>query len=180
MTDDGNKAIGAENDEMTLSLMLMKISREDPTLMRWAEEINKKNERANGLARKVNPVTPGADAALCSGRGSPSVQVDVAEVYSPPRVTVEASKFGLKPGSAMDLRTGYDFTKKEDRDRAWRKLEEEKPKLLVGSPECKMFSVLQNLSPWTVEKAKKFREAKMHLKFVCELYREQIRCGRLI
>ena len=44
--------------------------------------------------------------------------VDVSEVYSPPRVTTTASQYGLRPGEAMDLMTGYDFSKKEDRERA--------------------------------------------------------------
>ena len=87
-------------------------------------------------------------------------QVDVAEVYSPPRVTSMAKKMGMHAGSAMDLRTGFDFTRKEDRDEARKKIKEEKPRLLVGSPECTMFSTLQQLSQWTVEKAKKLHEAK--------------------
>ena len=41
------------------------------------------------------------------------VSVDVAELCSPPRVTVEAQKFGLKTGEAMDILTGWDFTKDE-------------------------------------------------------------------
>ena len=46
-------------------------------------------------------------------------KVDVAEVYSPPRITIEAKKFGLKPGEAMDLMTGYDFNLEADRKKAW-------------------------------------------------------------
>lgn len=34
-----------------------------------------------------------------------SAQVDIAEVYSPPRVTRVAERFGLKSGEAMDLLT---------------------------------------------------------------------------
>ena len=57
--------------------------------------------------------------------------------------------------------------------------EKERPKLLVGSPECNMFSVLQRLSPWTVDKAKKLLDAKAHMRFVCELYREQVEDGNI-
>ena len=35
--------------------------------------------------------------------------IDVAEIYSPPRVTREAKKWGLEAGDAMDLTTGWDF-----------------------------------------------------------------------
>lgn len=38
------------------------------------------------------------------------ISVDVAEMYSPPRVTEEARKFGLNAGEAMDLVTGWDFS----------------------------------------------------------------------
>ena len=36
-------------------------------------------------------------------------KVDVAEVYSPSRITAEARKFGMTVGKAMDLTTGWDF-----------------------------------------------------------------------
>ena len=91
----------------------------------------------------------------------PPVQADISEIYSPPRVTIVAAKTGLSPGSAMDLRTGYDFSKKEDQERARQQIRKGKSRLLVGSPECKMFSTLQRLSPWTVEKAKRLVEAKL-------------------
>ena len=44
--------------------------------------------------------------------------VDMCEVYSPPRVGREASKSGLTVGEAMDITTGWDSKKDEDRQRA--------------------------------------------------------------
>ena len=82
------------------------------------------------------------------------VSVDIAEMYSPPRITEEAQRFGLKPGEAMDLSTGWDFSKVEDRNKAWRYLHEKQPKLVIGSPMCTMFSTLQFLSRWTEEKTR--------------------------
>ena len=44
-------------------------------------------------------------------------QVDVSEVYSEPRIVAEAHRFGLKPGSSLDVRTcdtdglPWDFSK---------------------------------------------------------------------
>ena len=35
--------------------------------------------------------------------------VDVCEIFSPPRVTTEAIKYGMNVGDAMDLTTGWDF-----------------------------------------------------------------------
>ena len=60
----------------------------------------------------------GGTGAASSGPGVTFlVQVDVSEVYSPPRITAMAAKIGLNAGSAMDLRTGCDFSKKEDQER---------------------------------------------------------------
>ena len=78
----------------------------------------------------------------------------------------------------MDLQTGWDFSRKSDQERAWKYLVEEKPKLLIGSPMCTIFSVLQNLSRWTAEKQERWKAAVEHLKFACKLYRHQIKEGR--
>ena len=166
----------ARDGAMSLGQVIWKISESDPVLNRWAEKINDSSRRKD---RRVWPAPgDGNRAALSSSAATPLAQVDITEVYSPPRVTVVAKKTGLNPGSAMDLRTGYDFSTKEDRERARQQIRKEKPKLLVGSPECKMFSTLQHLSPWTVDKAKKLVEAKAHMRFVCDLYEEQINEGR--
>ena len=81
--------------------------------------------------------------------------VDVAEIYSPPRVTAEAKYYGLRVGEAVDI-TGWDFRDAKQRNRAWKYLEEMKPALLIGSPMCTMFSTLQNMSPNTEEKMRKW------------------------
>ena len=44
--------------------------------------------------------------------------VDVCEVFSPPRVTAEAARFGMSVGDAMDLTTGWDFSIPEHRHKA--------------------------------------------------------------
>ena len=50
--------------------------------------------------------------------------VDVTEVYSPERVTKACMKAGMRPGSSMDITNGWDFTKAEDRKRAWKTIRE--------------------------------------------------------
>ena len=64
---------------------------------------------------------PAGTASRPAGRKSEShslvqrlCSVDVCEVFSPPRVGKEATKFGMTPGDAMDLTTGWDFTKSGD------------------------------------------------------------------
>ena len=88
------------------------------------------------------------------------ISVDVAELYSPPRVTEEAKKFGLSAGAAFDLTTGWDFRLERDRNLAKEYVRTHKPKLVIGSPMCTMFSVLQRLSPWTEEKQRRWCEAE--------------------
>ena len=100
--------------------MIWKLSQSDPMLNRWAEQVNDRNSRRD---RRVFP-TPveGARAASSSPGTTSLAQVDVIEIYSPPRVTIVAKESGLKAGSAMDLRTGYDFSTQRDQERARQQL----------------------------------------------------------
>ena len=115
----------------------------------------------------------------------------VSEVYSPPRVTAAATKLlpelRLIPGFALDLTTAdsdgrqWDFDDVTMRERAMRRVKEDRPMLLVGSPMCTAFSTWQRINnrirdPYVVEAEK--RRAVMHLEFCVELYREQLRHGR--
>ena len=107
-----------------------------------------------------------------------ALQVDMAEVFSPPRVTAEGKNWGFRIGEAMDLLTGWDFNKLSDRKRAQAYIEKYRPRLIIGSPSCTAFSQLQNLNPDSVEKQRKWREGCRHLKFVVELYKQQMEAGR--
>ena len=115
-------------------------------------------------------------------------QADLAEIYSPPRVVVQAEKMKMAPGFSLDFTVpgpgGYiwDFDLMECRQRAKKLLRTTKPYFLVGSPECTPFSTLQNLNMITPEGKAKVMEARrrgeVHLKFCCELYAEQMSGGR--
>ena len=113
--------------------------------------------------------------------------VDITEVYSPERIAKVAKRYGLVAGSSMDLTTGFDFTKESDKQLAWRRIKEEAPFVLIGSPPCTYFSVRQELNiatskhkPGWMENVKAEREkAKQHVTFCCSLYRYQIDHGRL-
>ena len=113
--------------------------------------------------------------------------VDVSEVFSPPRVAAMAAKMGLVPGSSMDITTTdetgepWNFSIKRMRDKAEAKLMKEKPLLLVGSPECRMFSQMMNINKARmdpIEYQQRLAEARMHLTFVCRLYLLQHEAGR--
>jgi hypothetical protein len=105
-------------------------------------------------------------------------KIDIAEIYSEPRITIEAQKFGMRSGKAMDLRSGWNFAKQEDRDRAMTYVRTQKPEMVVGSPMCTMFSKLQQLTPWNRRRRLQYQEAVAHMEFVVEIYKEQIKGER--
>ena len=104
--------------------------------------------------------------------------VYVVEIYSRPRATVRAPKWGVRAGEAIDLTTGWDFTRAEDRQMASRYLDEQESMLLIGSPMCTMFCRLQNLSPWNEVNEELWCEAIEHMEFVVRLYEKQRAEGR--
>ena len=73
-------------------------------------------------------------------------KVDVVEVFSPARITAHANRMGLTPGIAVDLRTGWDLDLKSHREALWKYLYKVKPYLVVGSPECKAFSLMAKMN----------------------------------
>ena len=75
--------------------------------------------------------------------------VDVAEFYSPPRITKMASQMGLRAGWSMDITTSdvdgkaWDFYVPEMRNRAARRILMDKPLLLIGSSMCTIHSIMR-------------------------------------
>ena len=75
----------------------------------------------------------------------------------------------------------WDFDSKVLRDRAMKRVKEERPQLLIGSPMCTAFSIWQrisNLIRCAVTSAAEKKRAVEDLDFCMELYREQMRHGR--
>ena len=79
----------------------------------------------------------------------------------------------------MDLTTGWDFNKVEDRREAEEYIDREQPLVLIGSPPCVAFSQLQSLIPDSDRKAKQLADGIKHMQFVARLYEKQIQAGRL-
>ena len=73
------------------------------------------------------------------------LRVDIAEVYSLERVAKVAADFGFRARSSFDLTNGWDFNIAEHRRKAWPKVKDESPYLLIGSLPCTCFSMLQEL-----------------------------------
>ena len=108
-------------------------------------------------------------------------EMKICEVYSEPRIAKTGKGMGLEQGTSFDIKTGYDFTKQEDKARAWRRVQAEKPDLLVLCPPCGPFSMLQewNYPRMSVEKAMwMLGEGVEHLAFSMELFQWQVMQGR--
>ena len=79
-------------------------------------------------------------------------QMQVSEVYSPPRIVEMANKMGLRGGWSLDLTTHdedgrpWDFNNATMRNRAVRKLPEDQPIVLIGSPMCTEYSAINRLN----------------------------------
>ena len=109
---------------------------------------------------------------------------DVAEIFSPPRTTARAARHGLTRGWSLDLDhmcpvTGrkWDLTDVTDIRRAWGLLRRSRPKLLIASPPCTLFSTLQNLTGG-VQDGPKYREAVAMVELAVEMCIEQCRNKR--
>ena len=113
--------------------------------------------------------------------------VDVAEAYSPARMTETAKELGYKAGFTIDLRnqegegTSLDLSSKEGQKKALELVEESKPYLLVVSPPCTWCSVLQkwNFKKTTTEEFKAgMTKAIEHVAFAMVLCKRQLEAGR--
>eukprot|EP00973_Karenia_brevis_P062211 8652733-Karenia_brevis.AAC.1 len=113
--------------------------------------------------------------------------MDVAEIYSPPRVTGYAKEFDLEGGWSLDLTTcdtdgePWDFNRTEMRNRAIRNVLNDKPTLVIGSPMCTDFSSLMNWN-WKrmnpVEAQERWSRSVSHLNFCATIYKMQMGAGR--
>ena len=149
------------------------------------EQVEEANREILAVVRSL-----GGDSGKYKRERAKALKAVVSEVYSPPRVTAASKllpELKLIPGFALDLTTvdsdgsPWDFDSKVMRDRAMKRLKEEKPLLLVGSPMCTVFSTWQRINDkirdkYVVECER--RRAVMHLEFCVELYRGQLRNGR--
>ena len=83
--------------------------------------------------------------------------------------------FGLSASAAMDLRLGWDLGQRADQVKAEKRLNDEKPHLLILSPECLALSRQQHAKP--DELAELLEQGKRHMEFACSLAELQIEQG---
>ena len=97
----------------------------------------------------------------------------VMEVFCPPRLVAEAQSRGLQASISLDKDTGWDGSVASEKQRAQHLLRSHQPWLLLTSPECRMYSIMQR-------NQKKIPKEKWddHLDFSMDLLIEQGQSGR--
>ena len=77
---------------------------------------------------------------------------DLCELFSPPRVSAAASARGLRGGWALDVDfidpvtgSAWDLSEPRTQEKVWKMIRRDKPLVIGLSPECTLFSALQNL-----------------------------------
>ena len=116
-------------------------------------------------------------------------RMNVAEVYSPPRVVEVARKIGLREGWGLDLSTrdedgrAWDFYNLEMRNRAVIKLLKGRPSFFIGSPRCTAHSTMNNTNYARMTREdvnERTTHARTHFEFCIKAYRVQLREGRYV
>ena len=112
-------------------------------------------------------------------------QMQVSEVYSPPRVVAMANKMGFRGGWGLDFTTQdedgrpWDFNGTTMRNRAIRKLIKDQPSVLIGSLMCIEYSAISRLNHCKMTEVEgRMVYARKHLEFCIKLYEIQLRNGR--
>ena len=117
-------------------------------------------------------------------------EYDVAEVYSPPRITEMARRMGLKDGWALDLTVvdpddgqPWNFENPDKCKKAIKMLDRDQPMMLIVCPMCGPFSKLQEVFNYPkmakADVEEKLKAALQHLRFAIELCIRQRDAGRL-
>ena len=188
-TNDFYMEVNAELADKITDEAMDEISRLGDSVDEETLVINIVNEAFKKLLSGHRPMDREPDPDMLNVMRAASDMGDphISEIYYPPRVSALSERFGMRPGFALDLTVldtdgePWDFDKPEKRRRAMELLKSTRPKLLIGSPMCRAFSVLQGLNrarmgeqKWNAMK----EHGVSHLKFVAELYLEQMNQGR--
>ena len=88
----------------------------------------------------------------------------VAEIYNPQRFQKKTHEHDLLPGEAFDLELGDDLLRPEVQHYVISYLKVVKPGLVVISPPCTLFSILQNLNKSRLQDPQKLKAHMMELK----------------
>ena len=132
----------------------------------------------SNLVRDVNEniVKLGGTPILLCGMDA---QIAVTELFGRGNFLVRAARFGLAPGTAFDMATGWDLNDESQRKAADAIIDSEAPLLLVGSPRCTAFTNLMNFGTVSAEtKSALMEEALVHYGMCIDRYRKQMASKR--
>ena len=148
---------------------------------------------ARGAAQVSAPKEEVRRLCYVSGLNEQQSHQTVTELFSPPRVNAQLQKKsaaagGVVAGTSFDMivdpLTGeaWDFLKASDRRRCWERLKAEDPWVVIGSPPCTAFSVLntglnKNRGD-PAERERKMAEGKVLLGFALGVYAWQVKRGK--
>jgi hypothetical protein len=130
------------------------------------------------------------DMFLINGVSPGCARVKVTELFSPPRITKELRRLpilNLIAGNSYDLQVdrngqSWNFLRAEDRRRARKEIEKDKPYIVVGGPPCTAFAsfnVNVNFPKMDANVVRRRRaEARTLLSFAAEIYELQRAAGR--
>ena len=120
-----------------------------------------------------------------------SVRSSFIEVYGKSirdQLLVTRRNLNIDGLNALDLRTlkpngePWDFTKRADRKEARTMIDEQDPDWILGAPPCTSFSIWNyaiNYAKMDADVVRaKLAEGRLHLNFVCSLYRRQVARGK--
>ena len=116
----------------------------------------------------------------CETMAVDSERLFVMEVFSPPRLATAAENVGLH-GKSYDLKTGFDFTKSDDRRRVESDLVTLKPDLLMLCPPCTDEGGWFHLNSSRLDRLEYLRRvnrSRMFIRWCCKLFRMQTAAGR--
>lgn len=110
--------------------------------------------------------------------------VDFLEIFSEPRISKHAVRAGMVCAPAVDLKTGFDLLKAEDQARCVQVIQSCRPKYLMLSPPCTMFSIMQHRTNGKRKDQARFErrlcEATVLWKFALRCFNMQKQAGRRV
>ena len=78
--------------------------------------------------------------------------------------------------------TKWDLSLPNVQQKVLKMIREEKPQMIIGSPPCSLFSILQNGNPnnGSKELLEEYEKAKENVRFCIKIYRMQMEAGRML
>ena len=136
----------------------------------------------------VSPVQAKSAASSMTSRDPPSTFVEVYGTSIFDHSLMSRRNLNVEGLHSFDLRSlkpdghPWDFTKRTDRKLAREMIRESDPDWVIGAPPCTAFSIWNHGMNYKkmdqAEVQRRLREGRLHLNFVCSLYRRQMARGK--